>query len=1062
MNPIRLAIDRPVAVLSAVGMAVLLGGLSLAAIPIQLTPEVRKPVVTVTTTWPGAAPAELEREVLNRQEDALRGLPALEEMSGSARTGRGRIRLEFTIGTEMDHVLLLISNRLDGVSGYPEEVDAPSIDTSDSDDQPIAWFTLRHLPGNDRPIHAYGEFVRDVVQSRIERVPGVSLVNVYGTAERQIRVVVDPETLARFRITVPEMVARLRRENLSASAGDLEEGKRRYVIRAEGELNDLESIRNVVLRSVGAQGGGRVTVGDVAEVRFDVADPTARIRSRGEAAIGFNVIREAGANVIETMQGVRQAAAELAAGPVPDAGLELKQVYDETVYIVGAIDLVVQNIWVGGAFALAILLLFLRSARATLVVALAIPVSVVACFVAMTALGRTLNVISLAGIAFSVGMVVDAAIVVLENIFRLHQSGQSPSRAAYAGARQVWAAVLVAALTTVLVFVPILTIEQEAGQLFRDIAVAISVAVLLSLVVSVTVIPSLAARLLESDRDLSPVRTDRLARLGARITELIADYARLTTRRPGLGAVLVCLVVMAAAGGAWRFLPQLEYLPTGNRNLVFGVVLPPPGYSLPATLKIAERVEEVARPHWEREEDPEELVPAIQNFFFVALQGFSFVGASAKDPARARELPGILTQPIYAEPGTFGVIRQRSLFGRSIGGAREIRLNVSGDDIDAVYQVAGEVTARMLEVFPREEGHQFRAVPEVSLRAPEIRLVPDRGRLADAGLDTRDMAMTVDAYADGVRVAEVNVGSQRLDLVLAGPRRWAGAETRVQDVASLPVVTAEGRILPLGSLVRVDLTAGQNEIHHLERRRNVSLRLSPSSSIALETALQRLQEKVLAPVEEAGLPPGIQLSVSGTADSLAQTWDAIRASLLVAIAIVFLLLAVLFESFVLPLVILLTAPVAAAGGVGGLALLNLVRKQPLDMLTMLGFVILIGIAVNNAILLVHQTLYGMREQGLSPGDAIVEATRNRIRPIFMSTLTSVFGMAPLVLFPGAGSELYRGLGSVVVGGLLLSALLTLVIVPPLLGLILSRKMVGAVAHGPPESARKGGGGDRPV
>ena len=1039
MNLIRLAIERPVAVLSVVAMAVLFGVLSLATIPIQLTPEVRKPVVTITTTWPGAAPAEIEREILNRQEEALRALPALEEISGSANTGRGRIRLAFAIGTEIDRTLLLISNRLDGISGYPDEVNPPSIRTADSDDQPIAWFSLTRKAGNTTPVHSYGEFMRDVVEDRMERVPGVSLINVYGTSDRQIRILVDPEVLSRYSITVGEIVRRLRSENLSASAGDLDEGKRRYVIRAEGELNTLAKIRAVVLRGVGARGGSRVTVDDVAEVRFDVADPTARIRARGEAAIGFNIIRENSANVIETMDGIRAAVAELVAGPVETAGLHLRQVYDETVYISGAIALVVQNIWVGGLLAIAVLLVFLRSAQATLVVALSIPVSVVACFVAMTLFGRTLNVISLAGIAFSVGMVVDAAIVVLENIFRLSQTGLSTRQAAYEGARQVWAAVLVAALTTVLVFVPVLTIEQEAGQLFRDIAVAISVAVLLSLVVSVTVIPALAARLLRARRGAGVRSPDLLQRLGAGCTRMAVRYARFATLFPWRSSFLVAGIATAAVASAWVFLPKLEYLPTGNRNLVFGVVLPPPGYNLATTLAIAERVESAARPHWSRDEDPDNEVPAIDNFFFVALNGFSFVGASAKDPMRARELSGVLSPPIYAEPGTFGVVRQSSLFGRSIGGSREIRLNVLGDDIDSIYQVAGQAARLIMEHFPRSEGNQFRADPEIARRAPEIQLQPDRARLADAGLTTQELVLTVDAFADGVRVAEVNVGSQRLDLVVTGRRGDAGSTGKVQDIGKLPVLTPSGRIIPLASLATIELTAGETEIKHLERRRSISLRLSPGENLALETALARLEEKVVGPIKAAGLPPGIQLAVAGSAEALVQTWNALRASLLVASAIVFLLMAILFESFVLPLVIMVTVPVAVAGGVGGLRLLNISGNQSLDMLTMLGFVILVGIVVNNAILLVHQTLYGVRAEGRATVDAIVQATRNRMRPIFMSTLTSVFGMAPLVLLPGAGSELYGGLGSVVVGGLLLSAPLTLVIVPPLLSLLLRRQ-----------------------
>ncbi|MEM8647178.1 MAG: efflux RND transporter permease subunit, partial [Pseudomonadota bacterium] len=290
----------------------------------------------------------------------------------------------------------------------------------------------------------------------------------------------------------------------------------------------------------------------------------------------------------------------------------------------------------------------------------------------------------------------------------------------------------------------------------------------------------------------------------------------------------------------------------------------------------------------------------------------------------------------------------------------------------------------------------------------------------------------IDAFNDGLRVAEVTVGNSRIDLVLKGK---ANQVTQTQGIEALPVVTRQGQIVPVSSLAKVVLTAGPNQIRHTERVRTVTLQITPNDSIPLETALEKVRTEVMESLKEQGLPPGVQLRLSGSADKLAVTWTAMQGQLLVALIIVYLVMAVLFESFIYPLIILLSVPLAAAGGVGGLAVLNLSVFQKLDMLTMLGFIILIGIVVNNAILLIHQTLYHIREEGQSPGDAIVEATRNRIRPIFMSTLTSVFGMLPLVLLPGAGSELYRGLGSVVVGGLSLSALFTLVVIPPMLALV---------------------------
>ncbi len=1060
MNLIRVSIERPIAVVSAVFMVVLFGLVALETIPIQLAPDVNKPVITITTNWPGAAPAEIEREITNRQEEVLKGITGLSDITSRSEQTRSRITLEFEIGTNMDRALLLVANRLDRVNGYPEEADEPTLSTAGAEDRPIAWFIITRDPENKKPIHEYGDLVEDLVKERIERVPGIAQVNVYGGSEREVEITVEPELLARYGLTVTEVVNTLRRANSAVSAGDVDEGKRRYVVRTEAELNTVEAVKSVVLRSIRDQSTGRlarVTVGDIAKVAFSYKEPVSAIRMLGRPAMAFNATRETGANVIETMEGVRVALAELNESVIPDAGLKLRQVYDETVYINSSVDLVTQNIWVGGTLAAIILLLFLRSWRATLVVSLAIPVSVIGSFVAMAALGRSLNVISLAGIAFAVGMVVDAAIVVLENIYRLREQGKPAHIAAYEGAKQVWGAVLVSALTTVMVFIPILIMQLEVGQLFRDIAVAISVSVMLSLLVSITVLPALASRLLVGGRSAADGRLHRihvpgLDAFASAFVRLIQGFVRTVTRGHVTAIVVVSMVSAIAVVGAWKFLPKLEYLPEGNRNLMFGIIIPPPGYNLKTMTEIAKGIEDATRPLWAEVSGPEakpEEPPKIDRFFFVAFRATTFIGAAAVEPQRASELKPVLSQPVYREPGTFGIISQLSLFARGIGGGRKIELDISGPELETILSVAQRATGKIAAVLPFNQGNQFRPQPGLELGAPEVRVVPDRLKLADNGVTAQELGASIDAFNDGLRVAEITVGNKRLDLMLKGPRNQI-AET--QGIGALPVVTSQGMIVPASSVADVNLTAGPTEIRHRERARTVTLEIVPNQRIALEEAIELIQDKVVAPLREEGLPSGVKLKIAGTADKLTVTWKAMVRDLLIAIIIVYLVMAVLFESFIYPLVILLSVPLAAAGGVAGLAVLNTYVYQPLDMLTLLGFVILIGIVVNNAILLVHQTLYHLREDGMEPRAAISEATRNRIRPIFMSTLTSVVGMLPLVVFPGAGSELYRGLGSVVVGGLSLSALLTLLIIPPMLTLIVGPLELRRRAKLKPEEA----------
>jgi len=1045
MGLIRFSIERPIAVVAVVLMILIFGMLALQRIPIQLTPDVRKPVITVTTYWAGGSPVEMEREVINRQEEKLKGVQGVSKIESRSQDGRGTVTLEFELGSDMNKSLLMVSNRLNQISDYPEEANEPTIDTSGLEDNPIAWFIVTRLPGNNRALESYGDFAENVIQDRLERVTGVSRTNLYGGSENEMRVIIDPDKLARYRLTVPTIVSALRVANASVSAGDIEEGKRRYIVRTEGELRTINQIRDVVLTSTDTEtrgGIGRVTVGDVADVRFTFKEPRHKIRFLGEEAVAINAVRATGANVIETMDGIYEAIEELSSYAVPQAGLKIEQVYDETVYIGSAISLVQQNIYVGGTFAVLILVAFLRSFRATLIVSMAIPVSVVASFVAMAAMGRSINVISLAGIAFAVGMVVDAAIVVLENIFRHRENGLPAPEAALQGTNQVWSAVLVSALTTVLVFVPILVMQLEAGQLFRDIAVAISVAVLMSLLVSISMIPALSKRLL---KDTTPP--------AARITLPIVDgvahgfsrallsYTKVITKSRFASLLVVIGLVLGTGTASYLFLPKMEYLPEGNRNLIFGVMLPPPGYNLDTMNSIATKIEDSVRPLWASvtgpTADPGEP-PKIGNFFFVAFPNMAFFGAGAVDRTRVAELIPVLTRTLYDEPGTFGFFNQPSLFSRDIGGARTVALDISGPDLEAVITVAQEAAGIVSEIFPRSNGHQMRPKPGLVLGAPEVRLYPNRVRLADNGVTAVALGQSIDAFNDGLRVTEITVDGRRIDLTLRG---LESKIDRTQGLENLPVVTADGRILPVSSLADIEITAGPTEVRHLERERTVTLQIMPAPSVALEEAIEMVQTQVIEQISAGGVPAGVTLGLSGTADKLSQTFEAMMVNLVIAVVIVYLLMAVLFESFLYPLIIMLSVPTALAGGVFGLGLLNFIYFQPLDMLTLLGFIILVGIVVNNAILLVHQTLYHIRMEAMAVQNAILEATRNRLRPIFMSTLTSVFGMLPLVLVPGAGSELYRGLGSVVIGGLSLSAILTLLIVPALLAIFVSSQEV---------------------
>ncbi len=1069
MKLVDASIKNPITVAVGVILIIMFGLIALLRIPVQLTPNVDKAEITVNTIWPGASPQEVEREIADEQEDVLKSVEGLVEMKSESFYGRGRVTLKFQVGTDPDTALLKVSNNLNQVPEYPDEAEEPVLVSSGSEQNAIAWIILERLSGDNTGIESEYQFVKDFVKPRFERIPGVAESEIYGGVKPEMQVTFDPNSLAAHNITIAEVAAALNRENENISAGDFDEGKRKFIARTVGQYQSPNDVENVVIKYIN---GTPIYVHDIAEVRLGYAKPTATVHEKNRPTIAVNAKRQTGANVLQVMTGVREAIAEMNAGLLKERGLRLRQVYDETEYIESAIDLVRQNLFVGGTLAVLVLILFLRSINSTLIIATAIPISVVGTFLMMTFFGRNINVISLAGLAFAVGMVVDAAIVVLENIDRHRGLGETRVEAAYKGTTEVWGAVLASTLTTMAVFIPVVYVQEEAGQLFKDIAIAISCAVALSLVVSITVIPTFSARILgyfrerrqaklaakrmqlstvptnpssepdttktsELDNELPSFKNsvrllDRFAHI---FTEGVANFNyRVTGSVSARVAVVVALTGFSLAM-AFFLSPPSEYLPEGNRNFVFSLLLPPPGYNLEELDQIGNVIVKELEPYWKEDGGVEYREPRIRNLFYVALGRLMFAGASTQDPLKARDLVPIFKRELKKIPGFYATSYQSSLFGRGISSGRTIDVDITGPDLTRLVQFGGRVFGQAMQLLP---GSQVRPIPSLDLGNPEIQITPDRVRAASLGLAARDIGQAVDTLLDGRKVSDYQHDGKEIDLTLMGISSFT---KQTQDFDNLLLRTADGRLITLGSVADVRWVSGPTQINHIERQRAITIQVRPPRETPLETAMQTLENKIIAPLKKSGEISGLyNINLAGTADDLVVTRKALQWNFVLALVITYLLLAALFASFLYPLVIMFSVPLAAAGGFAGLWLVsNLIEYQSLDVLTMLGFIILIGTVVNNAILIVHQSLNHMRHEEMERREAIREAVRNRIRPIFMSTTTSVFGMMPLVLFRGAGSELYRGLGSVVVGGLALSTIFTLFLIPALFSLVLDAR-----------------------
>jgi len=1035
MKLVDTAIKRPVTVIVGAILLVLFGFISLYRIPIQLTPNVDLPEVSVETRWEGASPQEVEREIIDVQEEELKNLEGLDSMESESRDSYAYINLMFEIGTDPDDALLRVSKKLDQVKKYPTDADKPLIKSGGRREQAIAWMVLKPGNGYQGVLNQELDFINDQVKPFLERIDNIASVNVYGGQERELAVTIDTEAMAARKITIPELLRALAVENRNVSAGSFDEGKRKYVTRTVGEFRDVTDVENVIIKRVNRI---PVKIGDIARVQIGFEELDVVVRHEGSPTIVMNVVREPGSNVLVIMSRLKEVLKDLNESVLKDRKLVIRQVYDETRYIYSAIDLVRKNIFLGGILAVMVLILFLRNIASTFIVSLAIPISVIATFLIMTLLGRNINVVSLAGLSFAIGMVVDNSIVVFENIFRHREMGKSRVTAAYDGTVEVWGAVLASTLTTVAVFLPIVFVQEEAGQLFRDIAIAISSAVFLSLVVSITGIPTLSAKILGRVDTTSPKKRSRFSIKGLAggfvnmITRFIYWMCGYVTARVMVVFILTILSISFALG----LIPKTEYLPQGNREMLFGVLIPPPGYNQAEMKRIALEVEKDILPLINHEGDSETALklnlPPLESFFFVAFGQQAFMGMMSKVQERTRELLPYIYGSLRKIPGMIAVVQQPGLFSRGIGKGRSIEVEITGPDLVQLIKLGRQVFGGAMQVLP---GAQIRPIPSLDLGSPEMQIVPDRDRLTRLGMTTADLGTTVNVLVDGARAGGFRFLGEEIDLVVKTEENRISA---IQDLSDLPVIAPSGEKVTLASVADISLTEGPSQINHLQAQRAITIQIIPPAEIALETATQLVAEKVIDPLKSSGVLGNIyQIHMGGTADSLTRTRESLMWNFLLAVVISYLLMSALFENFLYPFIIMFSVPLAAAGGFVGLFLLNrFVIYQPLDIITMLGFVILVGIVVNNAILIVHQTLNNMRNVGMVSRKAITESVRSRIRPIYMSSITTVCAMTPLVLSPGAGSEFYRGLGSVVIGGILVSTIFTIFLIPALLSLTL--------------------------
>ncbi len=1009
MNLTELSTRHWPSVAVAVVLIALFGLTAIASLPIQLLPNIEQPQVNIANFWRAAAPEEMEATIVEPQENVLKNLPGLTDINSFISRGAGFVNLTFDVGTDIQDAKLDVINNLSQAPPRPADAIEPQVSTGGGNQTPgAASLLIRVLPANpNTELASYQKLIEDYVEPRLARIPGVSRVDLQGEQPRELRVQFDSYRAAALGVQISDIIATLSRAT-DSSGGFADVGRRQYTVRFVGQF-EPGSLNELI---VGWSNERPIYLSEVADVDIIPQRRDGFTLRNGYPAYYITVQREYDANTVSILDEVNKAIVELNEDVLRPAGLEMDLSFDASVHIRRAISLVQNNLGLGLLLAVGILYFLMRSRRATFLVTATVPLSILVAFTALRMFDKSLNVISLAGLAFSVGLVMDAAIVTLENIVRYRQSGFELKQAVAKGTRQITAALFASTITSVAIFVPVLFMKGLEGQLFQDLALTIAISVSASFLIAITVLPVAASFLLKRQEDDDPCKHWWL-----RITDIVMKLTRTRARRTAwIGGVLgaSALVILTLVPKA-NLLPQA---PMDSLNAFFN--MPPGGTVEMLETEIAGTIVERLRPYMEHEKQP-----FIRGYNLSAFGSFNALFLYPQDPERIDEMIGIVRDEILVDlPDTQAFVQRSTMLNVGFDGGRSINVDLQGPDINVLSQIAMQAMGIVSEAVP---GAQVRPVPGLQIAEPELQLAPIDRRITAAGLDRAGVASIVRAVTSGAYVGEYFDGNDRMDIILTGPR-WQSPE----ELASVPIATPLAGIQTLGELTEIHRTVGPSQLLRVNGQRTLTLAVTPPADTTVQEALDQLRD-VAGPRLRELTPDDVSIAYRGTADRLEAAFAEMRSNLVIAAIVLFLILAAMFRSLRDAGIVMLAMPLAIAGGIAALRILNLFTVQSMDLLTTIGFLILLGLVVNNAILLVMQTRRGER-RGLDRTRAVAEAVRTRARPIYMSTLTSIFGMLPLMLIPGPGSQIYRGLATVIIGGMFVSALLTLVLMPSILQL----------------------------